>query len=294
MKKYWQIYVLMAAGILFYIIFKLMPVWGLGIAFVDFKMRKGLLGSDFVGFKYFVQFFTSGTFPQIFRNTMAISLMDLFLGFPIPILLALLLNEIRHERYKRVIQSIIYLPHFMSWAVIVGITFFLFSTDVGIVNKLIISFGGEAKPFLTNPNGFWWVLLFQNIWKEMGWGTIIYLAAISQVDQGLYEAATVDGANRIKRMIHVTLPCIMPTLTVMFIMRLGKMMNVSFDQVWMMGNDMVRSVSETFETYSFRAGIQQGNYSIATTVGIVKSVVGLILVVGSNRLIKLSGNEGMY
>lgn len=294
MKKYRQVYVLMLLGTLFYIIFKLLPIWGLGIAFVDFKVKKGLLGSKFVGFKYFEKFFTSSNFPMILRNTLCISLMDLFFSFPVPIILALLFNEVRHERYKKIVQSIVYMPHFMSWAVIVGITFFLFSTDVGLVNKFIMAAGRDAYPFLTKADGFWWVLLFQNIWKEMGWGTIIYLAAISQVDQGLYEAATVDGANRFQRMLHVTIPSIMPTLVVMFIMKLGRMLNVNFDQLWMMGNDMVRSVSETFETYAFRAGIQQGNYSVGTAVGVFKSIIGLILVVSSNKLIKMTGNEGMY
>lgn len=290
----WQIYVLMLPGILFYILFKLVPVWGLGIAFVDFKMKKGLLGSEFVGLKYFRQFVQSSNAAGIFRNTLAISLMDLLIGFPVPIILALLFNEVRHPRYKKLVQSVVYMPHFMSWAVIVGITFFLFSTDVGLVNKIIVLSGGKAIPFLTTPSGFWWVLVIQNIWKEMGWNTIIYLAAVSQVDPGLYEAATVDGANRFQRVLHVTIPSIVPTIIVMFIMRLGRMMNVNFDQVWMMGNDMVRSVSETFETYSFRMGIQQGNYSVGTAVGIIKSVVGLVLVVTSNKVIKMTGNEGMY
>ena len=294
MKKYWQVYILMAAGILFYILFKMMPVWGLSIAFTDFKIRKGVLGSEFVGFKYFENFFTSPSFPQILRNTVVISVMNLIFAFPAPIVLALLFNEVRHNKYKRVVQSVVYMPHFMSWAVVTGITFFLFSTDVGIVNKLIMSMGGEAYPFLTQPDGFWWVILCQNIWKEMGWGTIVYLAAISQVDPGLYEAAIVDGANRFQRVLHVTVPCIMPTLTVMFIMQLGRMMSLNFDQLWMMGNDMVRSVSETFDTYAFRAGIQQGNYSVGTAVGICKSVVGCLMVIGSNKLIKMTGNEGMY
>lgn len=293
-RKYWQVYVLMLPGIIYFIVFKLMPVWGLGIAFVDFKMKKGLLGSTFVGFKHFQTFFNSKNFLTIFRNTMAISLMDLFLAFPVPIILALLLNEVRHERYKRVVQSVIYMPHFMSWAVIAGLTFFMFSTDVGVVNKLNQALTGKVYPYLTTQRTFWWVLLGQSIWKEAGWGTIIYLAAISQVDPGLYEAAVMDGASRFQRVLHVTIPSIIPTLTVMFIMRLGRMLNISFDQVWMMGNDMVRTVSETFDTYAFRISLQQGNYSMGTAVGLCKSAVGLFLVVSSNWLIKKTGNEGMF
>lgn len=289
-----QVYVLMLVGVVFYLLFKIMPIWGLGIAFVDFKIKKGLLGSAFVGFKYFTQFFNGPNFWTMLRNTLVISLMNLLIAFPMPIILALLFNEVRHERYKKIVQSVVYMPHFLSWTIVTGITFFLLSTDIGIINKFIRMVGGSPYPFLTTPETFWWVILCQNIWKEMGWGTIIYLAAISQVDQGLFEAATIDGANRFQRVIYVTIPSIMPTLVVMFIMQLGKLMNVNFDQLWMMGNDMVRSVSETFETYSFRAGIQQGNYSVGTAVGIFKSFVGLALVLVSNKCIKLLGNDGMF
>jgi putative aldouronate transport system permease protein len=294
MGKYWQIYLLMLAGILFYIIFKLLPIWGLGTAFVDFNLGKGLLASKFVGLKHFNNFLGSSHFPRLLRNTMVISSMDLFLAFPIPIILSLLLNEIRSAKFKRLTQSIIYMPHFMSWVVIASLTFFLFSTDVGIVNKLIVKLGGQASPLLTTQETFWWVLLGQTIWKEMGWGTIIYLAAISQVDQGLYEAAIMDGANRFQQVLHVTIPSIMPTLIVMFLMKLGKLMNVSFEQVWMMTNDMVRNVAETFETYSFRVGVQMGNYSVGATVGLFKSLVGVLLVVGSNWMIKKTGHDGIY
>lgn len=294
MRKYRQVYVLMLPGILFFLVIKVFPVWGLGIAFVDFKIKKGILGSAFVGLKWFDKFLSGPSFGRIFRNTLAISLMDLLIAFPVPILLSLGFNEMRHRRYKRVLQSVVYMPHFMSWVVISGITFLLFSADVGIVNKLIRSMTGDTVNFLTNQSSYWWVLLCQSIWKEAGWGTIIYLAAISQVDPGLYEAAVVDGANRFQRMIHVTLPCIAPTLIVMFIMKIGRMMNISFEQTMMMFNDMVSPVADTLDYYAYRIGIQQGNYSIGTAVGLFKSVIGLALVLASNWAIKKSGNEGMF
>ena len=293
-RKYWQIYVLMAGRILFYLVFKIKPIWGLGVAFVDFNIKKGLLESDFVGFKYFIQFIQSSNFWLILRNTVVISVMNLVFAFPAPIIMSLLLNEIPFGRFKRVTQSMIYLPHFMSWAVIAGLTFALFSTDIGVVNKLIVFFGGEAIPFLTTKKYFWWVLLAQTIWKEMGWGTIVYLAAISQIDQGLYEAAIVDGANRWQMVRHITIPCIAPTIIVMFIMQIGKMFNVNFDQVWMMRNDMVSSVAEKFEMYSFRVGVQMGNYSVGTAVGLMKSVVSFVLVMLSNWTIKRTGNDGLF
>ncbi|MEI3090014.1 MAG: ABC transporter permease subunit [Oscillospiraceae bacterium] len=294
MCKYRQVYVLMLPGILFFLVIKVFPVWGLGIAFVDFKIKKGILGSAFVGLKWFDKFLSGPSFGNIFRNTMAISLMDLLIAFPVPILLSLGFNEMRHMKYKRVLQSVVYMPHFMSWVVISGITFLLFSADVGIVNKLIRMTTGDTVNFLTNKNAYWWVLLCQSIWKEAGWGTIIYLAAISQVDPGLYEAAVMDGANRFQRVIHVTLPCIAPTLIVMFIMKIGRMMNISFEQTMMMFNDMVSPVADTLDYYAYRIGIQQGNYSIGTAVGLFKSVIGLVLVLTSNWVIKKSGNEGMF
>lgn len=292
--RYWQVYVLMAAGILFFIIFKLFPLWGLGVAFVDYNIMGGLLESKFVGFKYFSNFILSDNFPRILRNTLVISGMDILFSFPAPIILSILLNEIRHSGFKRITQSVIYMPHFMSWPVIAGLTFFMFSTDVGIVNKLIMQLGGEAYPFLTSDSIFWWVLLGQNLWKEVGWGTIIYLASISQIDQGLYEAAIMDGANRFQQIWHITVPCLVPTIIVLFLMRLGRIMDVSFEQVWMMQNDMVRSVSETFETYSFLVGVQMGNYSVGTAVGLFKSAVGLMTVLISNWAIKKTGNEGIF
>lgn len=294
LKNYWQIYVLMLVGIIFYIVLKFVPIWGLATAFVDFNIGKGLLASKFVGLKHFTDFMTSVNFFKILRNTLAISTMDLIFSFPAPIILSILLNEIRNEKFKRITQSIIYMPHFLSWVVIAGLTFFMFSTDVGIVNKFIASTGGQPMPFLTQQEGFWWVLLGQNIWKEIGWGTIVYLAAISQIDQGLYEAAAIDGANRLRQILNVTIPCIVPTIIVLFLMRLGRMMDVSFEQVWMMSNDMVHNVAETFETYAFRVGVQLGNFSVGSAVGIFKSIIGLTLVVFSNYLIKKSGNEGIY
>lgn len=294
MKHYWQIYVLMGAGLLAYLFFRIMPLWGLSLAFVDFNIVGGIFNSPFVGFQHFADLFASERFFLMLRNTLGISLLNLFVAFPAPILLALLLNELRSERFKRLSQSIVYMPHFLSWPVITGLTFFLFSIDIGVVNKMIVSGGGGAQRFLSNSGTFWIVLLLQNIWRECGWGSIIYLAAISQIDVSFYEAATVDGATRIQKMLRITLPCLMPTIIVMFIMRLGSLLDVSFEQVLMMSNEFVTNVSEVFDTYTFRVGMQMGNYSIGTAVGLCKSVVGLLLVLGSNWLAKRTGGEGIY
>lgn len=294
MKSYWQIYALMSAGLAAYLLFRILPLWGLSLSFVDFNIVGGIFNSPFVGFKHFTDLFASSQFFLMLRNTLCISLLNLFLAFPAPILLALLLNEVRSEKFKRLSQSIVYMPHFLSWPVIAGITFFLFSIDVGAVNKMIVASGGEAQRFLSNSGTFWFVLLIQNIWRECGWGSIIYLAAISQIDTSFYEAATVDGATRIQKLLRITLPCLMPTIIVMFIMRLGNLLDVSFEQVIMMSNSFVQEVSEVFDTYTFRVGMKMGNYSIGTAVGLCKSIVGLLLVLGSNWLVKRTGGDGIY
>ena len=294
LAHYWQIYVLMSVGIICYLVFRIMPLWGLSVAFVDYNVVGGFLNSPFAGLKYFTNLLQDPRFFRMLRNSVAISLINLIFAFPAPIILAMLFNEIRSQKYQRISQTIVYMPHFLSWPVVAAITFFLFNVDIGLVNKAIMSGGGEPIRFLSTPNTFWFVLLLQNIWHELGWGSIVYLAAVSQIDLALYEAATVDGASRIQKMFRITLPCLMPTIIVMFLMRLGRLLDVSFEQVLLMTNDYVTNVSEIFDTYAFRVGVQNGNYSVGAAVGVFKSVVGLLLVLGSNWAIKKSGNEGMF
>ncbi|MBW7454002.1 ABC transporter permease subunit [Paenibacillus sepulcri] len=281
-------------GLIYFLIFKIAPMWGLIIAFKDYSPFAGIWGSPWVGFKYFVDFFSSAYFYMMFRNTLVISLMNIIFYFPAPIILALLINEIRSAKFKRLNQTIIYMPHFLSWVVITGITFFMLSSDIGLVNKFIVNAGGEPVAFLSNPKLFWWVLLVQNTWKEVGWGTILFLAAITQIDPSQYEAATIDGASRMQRLLRITLPSILPTIIVLFILRLGQVMDVGFEQVLLMGNPFVRDVAEVFDTYSYNQGINQGNFSIAVTVGIFKSLAGLIMVIISNRIVKRMGHTGIY
>lgn len=294
LAHYWQVYVLMAAGILCYIVFRIMPLWGLSVAFVDYNVVGGITASPFVGLKHFTNLISDPRFFRMLRNSVGISLMNLIFAFPAPIILAVLLNEVRHKSYQRISQTIVYMPHFLSWPVVTGLTFFLFNVDIGLINKLISSSGGEPIRFLSNPDTFWVVLLLQNIWHELGWGSIVYIAAVSQVDVALYEAATVDGASRMQKIINITLPSLVSTIIVMFLMRLGRLLDVSFEQVMLMTNDYVTNVSEIFDTYAFRVGVQNGNYSVGAAVGVFKSMVGLILVLASNWAIKKTGNEGMF
>ena len=291
---YWQIYLLMLPGLLYFLIFKIGPVWGLQFAFYDYNVFGGLANSEFVGLRNFENFIKSPMFSQMLRNTLAISLINLIFYFPAPIILALFINEIGSPLYKRINQTIIYLPHFLSWVVISGLTFFIFSTDVGVINKLLISADKKPIAFLTNPRLFWWILLFQTIWKEAGWGTILFLATISQINPELYESAKIDGANRAQMILKITIPAIVPTIVVLFILRLGRMLDVSFEQILLMRNPFVYEVSEVFNTYSYNQGVQMGNFSVGTTVDIFKSVISLVMVIVSNAVIKKTGQEGIY
>ncbi|MCR8656555.1 ABC transporter permease [Paenibacillus endoradicis] len=288
------LYLLIAPGVLYFLIFKYLPMWGVIISFQNYSPYLGILNSPWVGFEHFQRFFSNPDFVIIFRNTMVISLLNLIFFFPLPIVLSLMLNEVRNRYFKSVVQSIVYLPHFLSWVIIVGISFLLLSQTSGIINMLIQYFGFSKFDFLTNSNVFWIVLTVQNIWKETGWGTIIILAAITSVDQQLYEASKIDGANRLKQMWHITLPGIRNVIIVLLILRLGNIMDVGFEQVFLMMNGAVANVADVFETYVYRNGVQNGQFSYSTAVGLFKSIVGLVLVIIANKLAKKFGEEGVY
>ncbi|WP_307556022.1 MULTISPECIES: sugar ABC transporter permease [unclassified Paenibacillus] len=288
------LYLLVLPGVLFFIIFKYVPMWGIIIAFQEYSPYMGVLKSEWVGIEHFVRFFSNPDFMLLFRNTMMISLLNLMFFFPLPIILSLLLNELNNEVFKRVIQSVVYLPHFLSWVIIAGISFLLMSQSSGIINLMMEAIGLRKYDFLTNADTFWGLLVLQNIWKETGWGTIIILAAITGVDTQLYEAAKIDGANRWRQTWHVTLPAIRSVILILLILRLGHIMDVGFEQVFLMSNGAVARVADVFETYVYRNGIQQGQFSYSTAVGLFKSVVGLILVVLANRLAKRIGEDGVY
>ncbi|MDF2939228.1 MAG: protein lplB [Paenibacillaceae bacterium] len=289
-----QLYLLATPAILFFLLFKYVPMWGVLIAFQKYSPFLGFMKSRWVGLDHFVRFFSHDDFWMLLRNTLAINLLSLVLFFPLPIILSLLLNELRGNYLKRTIQSIIYLPHFLSWVIIVGITFLLLGYQEGIVNKLLEYFGMERIEFLTDPNKFWLLLTVQSIWREAGWGTVIFLAAIASVDPQLYESARMDGAGRLRQMWHITLPAIRSVIVILLILRIGHMMDVGFEQVYLMMNGAVSDVADVFDTYVYRSGIQQGQFSYSTAIGLFKSIVGLLLVVGSNWLSKKIGDEGIY
>ncbi|TVY09257.1 sugar ABC transporter permease [Paenibacillus cremeus] len=294
MNKNKYIYLLMLPGILFFIVFKFGPMWGLLISFQDYSPFAGFWGSEWVGLKHFTEMFQSEQFYIMLRNTFLINIFNLVFYFPLPIVLALMLNEVRHGLYKRIHQSIVYMPHFLSWVVVASMTFFVLSTDIGIVNKVLYTLGFKPIAFLSQPQYFWALLTAQNIWKDAGWGTIIFLASIAGVDPTRYEAAVVDGAGRWRQIYHITLPAIRPTILILFILRFGHMADVGFEQLLLMMNPLVNSVADVFDTYAYNQGILRGQTSVGVAVGMFKGVIGLILVTTANYVVKKLGHDGIY
>jgi putative aldouronate transport system permease protein len=288
------LYVLAMPGLLFFLLFKYVPMGGIVISFQNYSPFAGVLGSEWVGLEHFNRFFSNPEFMLLFRNTMAINMMNLVLFFPLPIVVSLMLNELRSVVYKRLVQSIVYMPHFLSWVIIAGLTFLLFAKGEGLVNKILEAIGASRIDILTNPDTFWIMLTLQSIWKECGWGTILFLAAMAGIDPQVYEAAKIDGANRLHQMWHITLPGIRNVVIILLILRLGHMMDVGFEQVFLMYNGAVSEVAEVFDTYVYRVGIQQAQFSYSTAAGLFKSVVGLVMVVAANWFAKKMGEEGVY
>lgn len=292
-KKDVWLYILLIPGILHFIVFKYAPMWGLLISFQDYNPYLGFKGSPWVGLKHFRDFFSSPDFMRLFRNTLMLSFYNIIFYFPAPIILALLLNELRKQWFKRTVQTLVYVPHFLSWVIVASITYTLFSTN-GPVNGVMQTLTGKTIPFLTSVDTFRGMIVGQTIWKETGWGTIIFLAAISNVDVQLYEAAIVDGAGRFRQMWHITLPAIRSTVVVMLILRMGSVLDNGFDQIFLMSNSLNRSVSEVFDTYVYTMGITRGAFSYSTAVGLFKSLVGIILIFSANYLAKKFGESGIF
>lgn len=300
-QHYW-LYILMIPGILYMLIFNYTPMAGLVMAFEDFSPYNGdtaiqaLFGSPFAGLKYFEKLFTGPDFWRLLRNTLAISLANLIFAFPAPIILALLLNELRCKWFKRFSQTLVYIPHFVSIVIVAALTYQLFSTTDGVAYHMLVQVFGKknAPDIMSDPNLFAVMIVGQNLWKETGYGTIIYLAALSSVDTQLYEAAKIDGAGRWQLMWHVTLPAIRGTIILMLIMKVGSLLNTGYEQIFLMQNSMNRSVSDVFDTYIYTKGIVNGQYSLATAAGLFKSVVSMIMVIGANKVAKLFGESGLY
>ncbi|WP_245608752.1 ABC transporter permease [Saccharibacillus sacchari] len=288
------LYLMILPGFLYFVVFKYFPMGGLVIAFQDYQPYRGIMGSEWVGLKHFIRLFTEPTFFMLLRNTLVLFAMNIIFFFPLPIILALMLNEVRHKFFKNSIQTIIYIPHFMSWVIIVSITYVFLTVDGGVLNELLAAVGLPKISFLTSSEWLRTVYIGQIIWKELGWSTIIYLAAITVVDTQLYEAAEMDGAGRLRKTWHVTLPAIRPVIITLLILKIGSTLDLGFEHMYLLLNSLNREVAEIFDTYIYTAGLKNGQLSYSTTVGLFKGVVGLVLVMLSNRLAKKMGEDGVY
>ncbi len=290
-----SLYVMIIPCMIFTFIFAYYPLTGWIMAFENFRPAKGYWGSKFVGFDQFRFLFEDFEFWRAFRNTVVMSMMNLVFGFVFAIVFALLLNEIRHSAFKRITQTVSYLPHFLSWVIVCALVQSMLASD-GIVNTVFSKLGIIKKPvlFLGEPSYFWWVVAFSNVWKEMGWNSIIYIAAISGIDPALYEAAELDGAGRFRRMWHVTLPGIRSTIVVLLIMNLGSILNAGFEVQYLLGsNGLLVDVSQTIDIFVLKYGMSIGNYSLATAAGMFKTVIAVALVFSANAVANRLGENSL-
>jgi len=291
-KSYW-LYIMCIPGVVYFIVFRYFPMWGILIGFQDYNIFRGFSASPWVGVKHFVAFFNASNFSSLMINTLVLSLYSIVFAFPAPILLALFLNEIQSKLFKRTIQTMIYVPHFVSWVIVASISFMVMQST-GPINGIITSMGGESVAFLTSPGTFRPIIIVQTIWKECGWGTIVFLAALTSVDIEQYEAAIVDGAGRFRQVWHITLPAIRSTIVILLILRMGNVLDNGFDQIFLMSNAGNRIVSDVLDTFTYREGIINGYFSYTTAIGLFKSIIGLVLILGSNRLAKAAGESGIF
>lgn len=292
-KKRW-LYLMCIPGLVYLIVFHYVPMYGIMMAFQNFSFKKGIFGSPFNDFANFKELFGSQIFYRVLRNSLFLSITRLIFSFPVPIILALLINEIRSKVFKRTAQTLMYLPHFLSWVVLGGIVVNMLSMTDGLVNDLIAASGGEKINFLGSVDWFRTVIIDSHIWKEAGWGTIIYLSALTSINPEYYEAAKVDGANRFQQTLYITLPGISGTIVIMLILAIGGLMNNGFEQIFLFKNNLNQSVAEVFETYVYQVGIAGGRYSYSTAVGLFKNVVGAVLVFSSNLIAQKLGQPSFY
>ena len=291
-KRY--LYLMCIPGLIYLIVFHYIPMYGIVMAFQNFSFKKGIFGSPFNNFANFRELFGSQIFYRVLRNSLFLSITRLLFSFPVPILLALMLNEIHSRVFKRTTQTLMYLPHFLSWVVLGGIVVNMLSMTDGLINDLIASSGGTKINFLGSTEWFRTVIIGSHIWKEAGWGTIIYLSALTAINPEYYDAARVDGANRLQQTLYITLPGISGTIIIMLILAVGGLMNNGFEQIFLFKNNLNQSVAEVFETYVYQVGIAGGRYSYSTAVGMFKNVVGAVLVFSSNMIAQKLGQPSFY
>lgn len=294
-KKYRMLYIMVIPGILYFVIFKYIPLLGNVIAFQDYNIFKGIFQSPWVGLKNFTMLFEYGDFLPILKNTIIINVYDLLFGFTAPLILALVINDISCSWFRKGVQQVVYLPHFLSWTILGGIVITqLLSPSQGLVNMILKGIGREPIYFMTEASMARAIVVLSGIWKDMGWGTVVYLAAMTSISPSLYESASLDGAGKFKQLIYITLPGIIPVIITLFLLRIGHFLDFGFERIWVFQNASNVSVLEIFDTYIYKAGLQQGRYSYTTAVGLFKSVVGFLLLYGGNMLSRKTTGESLY
>ena len=295
-RRDWRLYLMLAIPVAWYLIFCYKPMTGLVIAFQKYNIFKGIAGSQWVGLETFRFVFGMRDFGIALRNTLVLNFLDLLFGFPVPIILAIMLNEMRTPKIKRVTQTMLYLPHFLSWVIIGGMVLEIFAPTSGVINATLLRLGliEQNIPFLTDGNAWRFTYVLVGVWQSMGWGTILYLAAITGLDMNLFEAARIDGANKMQQIWHVTLPGIRSTIVVLLIMNVGRMMSIGFDRPFIIGNTVVQDACDVISTFVYRAGIKNNQFARATAIGLFQSVVGLVLITAANFTSRLFDEQGIW
>ena len=293
-RREYGLYLLFLVPLIWYLVFMYFPMYGLQIAFKRYNAKLGILGSPWVGFKYFQQFFGSYYFKDLLVNTLVLNVYQMALGFPIPIVLALVINEIHSQPLKKAVQNVTYIPYFLSMVVVVSMLTLFSNPNYGLFNKIAGIFGGGGVDYMAKEDCFRTMYVLSGVWQNMGFNSVIYIAALSSIDPQLYEAARIDGASRMRKILNISIPCIMPTIVILFIMRIGSLMNVGFEKVLLMQNNVNMGKSDVISTFIYRNGIQKGQFSYSAAVGIFNSLINLALLVGANMLTRRLGDSSLW
>ncbi|CCZ35447.1 putative uncharacterized protein [Firmicutes bacterium CAG:646] len=292
--KSWRLYLMCLPAVIYFLVFAYKPMYGIIIAFKDYSMRLGIMGSPWIGFENFERLFSSYWFPIILKNTLTLSILTLILGFPIPIILALVLNEVKNSRLRKGFQTISYAPHFISTVVLCGMLTLFLSPSSGVINKIIIMLGGESINFLQEPEMFKWVYVLSGVWQEMGWGSIIYFATLSGVDRALLEAADIDGATRLQKIWYINLPVLVPTILILLILNCGSLLSVGYEKVFLLQNATNLSASEVISTFVYKSGLEKADFSFGAAADLFNSVVNTIVLLTANMISKRTTKTSLF
>lgn len=290
----WQLYLMVAPAVIYMLLFAYKPMYGILIAFKDYSMRKGVMGSEWVGFANFTRLFQSYWFPIILKNTLTLSVLSLVVSFPLPIILALVLNEVQNAKFRKFFQTVSYAPHFISTVIVCSMVTLFLSPSAGIINHIIAALGGERFAFMQSPEAFKWIYVISGVWQGLGWSSIIFFATLSGVDKALLEAAEIDGANRFQRIWHINVPVLMPTVIILLILQVGSLLGVGYEKAFLLQNSTNLSASEIISTYVYKVGLEQADFSFGTAAGLFNSVVNTILLLATNWISKKVTDTGLF